>query len=70
MRHERERALREAMMNLPENYRRAIQWHHEERLTFEEIAGRLGGSAEAARKVWGRALVRLREALGPGHDPR
>jgi RNA polymerase sigma-70 factor (ECF subfamily) len=70
MRQEREKALREAMMNLPEHYRQVIQWHHEERLTFEEIAGRLGVSPEAARKVWGRSLVRLRETLGPGHDPR
>ena len=32
-----------------------------------------GGSACRRRprgKVWGRALLRLREALGPGHDPR
>jgi RNA polymerase sigma-70 factor (ECF subfamily) len=70
MRQEREKALREAMMGLPEHYRQVIQWHHEERLTFEQIAGRLGGSPEAARKFWGRALVRLRETLGPGHDPR
>jgi RNA polymerase sigma-70 factor (ECF subfamily) len=70
MRHEREKALREAMMDLPEHYRQVIQWHHEERLTFEAIAGRLGVSPAAARKVWGRALVRLRETLGPGHDPR
>jgi RNA polymerase sigma-70 factor (ECF subfamily) len=70
MRHEREKALREVMTDLPEHYRQVIQWHHEERLTFEEIAGRLGVSPEAARKVWGRALVRLRETLGPGHDPR
>jgi RNA polymerase sigma-70 factor (ECF subfamily) len=70
MKHEREKALSEAMMDLPEHYRQVIQWHHEERQTFEEIAARLGISSEAARKVWGRALVRLRETLGPGHDPR
>jgi RNA polymerase sigma-70 factor (ECF subfamily) len=70
MKHERENALREAMMDLPEHYRQVIQWHHGQRLTFEEIAERLGISPEAARKVWGRALVRLRDALGPGHDPR
>jgi RNA polymerase sigma-70 factor (ECF subfamily) len=68
-RHERENALREAMMYLPERYRQVIEWHHEERLTFETIAGRLGISPEAARKVWGRALMRLRETIGPSHDP-
>jgi RNA polymerase sigma-70 factor (ECF subfamily) len=70
MRREREKALREAMTDLPERYRQVIQWHNEERLTFEAIAVRLGISPEAARKVWGRALVRLRETLGPGNDPR
>jgi RNA polymerase sigma-70 factor (ECF subfamily) len=70
MRCEREEALRRALMALPEHYRSVIEWHHHERLPFDAIAGRLGVSAEAARKVWGRALQRLREALGPGHDPR
>jgi RNA polymerase sigma-70 factor (ECF subfamily) len=70
MRCEREEALRRALMTLPEHYRSVIEWHHHERLPFDAIAGRLGVSAEAARKVWGRALQRLREALGPGHDPR
>jgi RNA polymerase sigma-70 factor (ECF subfamily) len=70
MRREREEALSRALAALPEHYRSVIRWHHQERLTFDAIAGRLGVSAEAARKVWGRALVRLREALGPGHDPR
>jgi RNA polymerase sigma-70 factor (ECF subfamily) len=70
MRREREEALRRALLTLPERYRSIIEWHHQERLPFDAIAGRLGVSAEAARKVWGRALQRLREALGPGHDPR
>jgi RNA polymerase sigma factor (sigma-70 family) len=70
MRCEREEALRRALRTLPEHYQSVIEWHHQERLPFDAIAGRLGVSAEAARKVWGRALERLREALGPGHDPR
>jgi RNA polymerase sigma-70 factor (ECF subfamily) len=70
MRSERATALRAVMEVLPERYRQVIQWHHQERLPFEAIAARLDISAEAARKVWGRALLRLRDALGPGHDPR
>jgi RNA polymerase sigma-70 factor (ECF subfamily) len=70
MRSEREDALRTAISDLPEHYRQVIQWHNEERLTFEAIAGRLDISPEAARKVWGRALLRLREKMGPGHDPQ
>ena len=70
MRHERADALRAVMESLPEHYQQIIQWRHQEHLPFEAIAGRLGVSPEAARKVWGRALLRLRAALGPGHDPR
>jgi RNA polymerase sigma-70 factor (ECF subfamily) len=70
MKQEREEALRAAMLGLPEHYRQVIQWHHQERLSFDAIAERIGSSSEAARKIWGRALLRLREELGPGHDPR
>lgn len=70
MQQEREQALRHALAALPEHYQQVIQWHHQEHLSFEAIAGRLDVSPDAARKVWGRALLRLREALGPDHDPR
>jgi RNA polymerase sigma-70 factor, ECF subfamily len=70
MRHEREDALCAALRALPEHYRQVIGWHHQDQLSFEAIAGRLGISSDAARKIWGRALLRLREALGPGHDAR
>jgi RNA polymerase sigma-70 factor, ECF subfamily len=70
MRRERADALLLMITSLPDKYRQVIQWRHQEQLSFEAIAGRLGISTEAARKVWGRALLRLRAALGPGHDPR
>jgi RNA polymerase sigma-70 factor (ECF subfamily) len=70
MRRERDLALAEALDRLPPHYRRVVCWHHHERLGFGEIATRLGISADAAQKVWGRALVRLKELLGPAHDPR
>ncbi|MEO6809787.1 MAG: sigma-70 family RNA polymerase sigma factor [Isosphaeraceae bacterium] len=63
VRREQEARLVEALDRLPEGDRQVVRWHHEERLTFEQIAGRLGISMEAARKRWGRALVRLRETL-------
>ena len=66
MRQEREQALSRALTTLPEHYRLVIRWHHQEQMSFEAIAGRLDVSPEAVRKVWGRALLRLREALGPG----
>ena len=47
-----------------------VVWYQYDRLTFEEIGLRLDRSAEAARKLWSRALVRLTQELGSAHDPR
>jgi RNA polymerase sigma-70 factor (ECF subfamily) len=65
LRAERHSALLNAIARLPEHYRMVVLWHHRERLPFEEIGQRLGISAEAARKLWSRALRCLREELGP-----
>lgn len=70
MRRERDRAMDDALGQLPERYRQVVCWHHHDGLTFDEISARLGISSDASQKVWGRALVRLRELLGPEHDPR
>jgi RNA polymerase sigma-70 factor (ECF subfamily) len=70
MRRERDEALDRALGQLSERYRQVVCWHHHERLKFDEIATRLGISADAVQKAWGRALVRLKELLGPEHDPR
>jgi RNA polymerase sigma-70 factor, ECF subfamily len=69
-RREREGALVERLKRLPDHYRDVVVWHHRERLSFDVIGQRLGISAEAARKLWMRALGRLRKELGPAHDPR
>jgi DNA-directed RNA polymerase specialized sigma24 family protein len=47
-----------------------VVWHHLEQLPFEEIGQRCQISAEAARKLWTRALGRLRKELGPSYDRR
>jgi RNA polymerase sigma-70 factor (ECF subfamily) len=70
MRRERDAALAEALDRLPEHYRQVVRWHHQDRLGFGEIAARLGISADAAQKLWGRALIRLKNLLGPALDPR
>ncbi len=70
MRRERDEALAAAVDRLPEHYRQVVRWHHHDRLGFGEIAMRLGISADAAQKIWGRALVRLKDMLGPGHGTR
>ena len=63
-------ALLAALGRMPEEYRRVIVWHQYDQHTFEEIGRRLDRSAEAARKIWSRALARLTEELGPAHDCR
>jgi RNA polymerase sigma-70 factor (ECF subfamily) len=67
---EREKALFEGLDRLPAHYRQVVIWHHREQLSFEEIGRRRQISAEAARKLWTRALGRLRKELGPAHDSR
>jgi RNA polymerase sigma-70 factor (ECF subfamily) len=67
-RREREAAVIEAVARLPDHYREVVIWHNREKLAFEEIGRRRGISAEAARKLWARALGRLRDELGPVHD--
>ncbi|MFI5457729.1 MAG: sigma-70 family RNA polymerase sigma factor [Isosphaerales bacterium] len=69
-RREREAALIEVLERLPDHYREVVIWHHREQLSFEEIGERHEISAEAARKLWTRALGRLRKELGPAHDSR
>ncbi len=68
--HELETALLEGLARLPGHYRDVVIWHHREQRSFEEIGQRLKISAEAARKVWTRALARLRKELGPIHELR
>jgi RNA polymerase sigma-70 factor (ECF subfamily) len=67
---ELEAALTSGLERLPEHYRAVVIWHQRGGLSFEEIGRRSGTSAEAARKLWTRALARLRKELGPDHDSR
>lgn len=60
---EQDLALRRALDQLSEPLRQVVQWRNYERLSFEEIGQRLGRSAEAARKMWGRAIVQLQRML-------
>ncbi len=61
-------AMDAALLALPDHYRAAIQWRLWEDLSFAEIGSRLGISDDCAQKLYGRAIARLRERLGPGHD--
>jgi RNA polymerase sigma-70 factor (ECF subfamily) len=60
--------LRRALDQLPETARQVVRWRNYERCSFEEIGQRLGRSAEAARKVWARAIEQLRGLLTESTD--
>jgi RNA polymerase sigma-70 factor, ECF subfamily len=56
-------ALWQAVDRLPEQHRQVVRWHNVDHLPFPEIGRRLGNSADAARKVWERALEKLARML-------
>jgi RNA polymerase sigma-70 factor (ECF subfamily) len=60
---ERDEALHRALQQLPEASRLAIEYRSYERCSFEEVGRRLGRSAEAARKLWVRAIDQLQQIL-------
>jgi len=64
VRNERAEALEQAMQRLPEHYRQAVAWRHHDGLSWDEIGQRMSCTAEAARKVWSRAIVQLKREVG------
>jgi RNA polymerase sigma-70 factor (ECF subfamily) len=60
---EREQAevLRRALQRLPDEYRQVIVLRYLEGCSFEQIGSLMDRSADAARKLWSRAMGRLRE---------
>lgn len=60
---ERAIALERALLRLPEEYRRVILLRHDEGHSFEEIGQQLGRTANAARKLWVRAIEQLEAQL-------
>jgi RNA polymerase sigma-70 factor (ECF subfamily) len=63
-RHEQAAWLAQALERLPEDYREVLVLHHLEGCDFAEVALRMGRSVEAVKKLWARALVRLRRSAG------
>jgi RNA polymerase sigma-70 factor (ECF subfamily) len=63
VRSELTQALDQALARLPEHYRQAVAWRHQEQLSWDEIGRRMGCTADAARKVWSRAIQQLRQQL-------
>jgi RNA polymerase sigma-70 factor (ECF subfamily) len=59
-------ALDLAMAKLPEDYRQVLRWRYQDDLSFEEIGSRMGRTANAARKLWVRAVHQLQQELKAG----
>ena len=62
--------LRRAMSQLPENYQRVLQLRNWDEMKFENIGQELGCSADAARKLWFRAVQKLETELRQSNDRR
>lgn len=52
-----------ALAVLPEDYRQVLQLRDWEGMSWEQIGDQIGRTPEAARKLWARALDRLRREL-------
>ncbi|OAI41002.1 hypothetical protein AYO40_00540 [Planctomycetaceae bacterium SCGC AG-212-D15] len=61
---ERVAALEAAISRLPAEYQEVIRLRQQEQKSFAEIGAAMGRSGEAARKLWVRALQRLKQELG------
>jgi RNA polymerase sigma-70 factor (ECF subfamily) len=60
---EEEKALAAAKARLPESYRQVLDLRYNKQQTFAQIGLTLTCSAEAARKLWARAVHRLQREL-------
>jgi RNA polymerase sigma-70 factor, ECF subfamily len=58
---ERAESLARAMARLSEEHRRVIRLRNWDQRSFAEIGQRMNRSAEAARKLWSRAIERLKD---------
>jgi RNA polymerase sigma-70 factor (ECF subfamily) len=56
--------LANSLRRLPDDYREVIILRHLEGLTFPEVARRMNRSVDSVKKLWPRALARLRRSLG------
>ena len=68
MKNEQLDALQLAIQKLPGHYQDVIQWRNYDRASFEDIGQRLERSAEAARKLWARAVELLQQELDATHE--
>ena len=55
--------LADALARLPADYREVFILRNLEQIPVDEIAARMGRSPNAVRKLWGRAMVALKQAM-------
>jgi RNA polymerase sigma-70 factor (ECF subfamily) len=63
MLHERTAAVLQALDKLPPDYRQVVWLRYHDERSFEEIGKIMGRSANAVRKLWLRAVERLKQDL-------
>ena len=63
IRAEEDSALGLALAKLPETHRTVVRLRCWDKLEWDDIGRRVGRSGGAARKIWGRSIVRLRAEL-------
>jgi RNA polymerase sigma-70 factor (ECF subfamily) len=60
---ERQQQVERALERLPPDYREVITLRNQARHSFEEIGRIMNRSADAARRLWSRAIERLQDEL-------
>jgi RNA polymerase sigma-70 factor (ECF subfamily) len=68
MNEEKAVALQEVIDAMPEDYTQVLRLRHQEEQSFEQIGAQMNRSANAARKLWARAVERLREDWERHHE--
>jgi RNA polymerase sigma-70 factor, ECF subfamily len=66
--HEQDEQLEKALRQLPEHYRQVLRMHTTDGLSFVQIAAKMGTSADAVRKLFGRAVEDLAKHLDTPHE--
>jgi len=55
--------MERAIASLSDDYRQVLELHHRGGMTFEQVGEQMNRSSEAARKLWVRAIAKLRTVL-------
>lgn len=70
MQHEQELELAEAIERLPDDYREVICLRNLQKLSFNDVAERMGRSRPATQMLWTRAVQKLEQLMTERQPPR